>query len=210
MLDPHQIKLMETAPRLGIGVEDLSTAWGLDIVAYHKDGRSVHVVRGRVYPNLTVRASMIADHKIACKKLLQDLDIPTAPALLVEDPQRGRAAMETFLAAHQPVVCKPVSGTNGQGVKLGITRMDSLQQHIEGLNGPVMLEAEVQGHDPRLQTMGGKLIAACVRIPTTLVGDGISPVEQLIEKRNDEIALQNRQNHVDLDEETVAFCANGA
>ena len=48
MLDPHQIKLMETAPRLGIEEEDLSAVWGLDIPAYHKEGRSVHVVQGQV------------------------------------------------------------------------------------------------------------------------------------------------------------------
>ena len=66
----------------------------------------------------------------------------------------------------------------------------------------ILLEQQLTGNDLRIQALDGKLLAACVREPAYVVGDGQHDIHTLIRERNTFIATQNPQNRIELDDDT--------
>ncbi len=86
-----------------------------------------------------------------------------------------------------PVVVKPQYGNHGRGVA---TNLQSKEQVIAAFHAAreegssIILEQHAPGDDYRLLVIGGKLVAAARREPAHVIGDGISTVQQLIDKVN--------------------------
>lgn len=207
--DPHQLALIEAASRMGIRVEDLLARWRLDAVRYHRGERSALVFLGRIYADLSAQTDQICDNKIACKAALQEIDIPTPPARWV-DRRTDPAALDRWL--HQQAaavwVCKPVIGTNGVGVVTGLPAAQ-VSAHLRSRedDGPWLIEAHLGGEDLRLQAIGGELVAACVREPAAVVGDGRQTLDALIAARAAEVHDQNPQNALVIDAISAALLA---
>jgi len=209
-VDVHQKKLIEAAGPLGIQTQDLSATHGMDLVVYRRGAKAIRIIDGRVYPGLSHLASRIADNKSAGKCLLEEIGIPTPPSLRLESTRLAaqKSALGEFIAKHGTVVCKPVVGTNGVGVAMGLREPDAVLAHIHATGpGAYLVEVEAGGRDLRLQAVGGRLVAACIRQPTTLVGDGKATVRQLIDARNSEIIGLNPDNRVVVDEQVTSLLA---
>jgi cyanophycin synthetase len=86
-----------------------------------------------------------------------------------------------------PVVLKPQYGNQGKGV---IVNIKSRAELIEAYNKlikeykDIMLEGFVAGRDYRVCVVDGKVVAAALRIPPFIVGDGENTISQLIEILN--------------------------
>ena len=209
-MDIHQKKLLETADSLGIVTEDLSQAYAMDLVAYRLGSRTERIIDGRVYPSLTLQASRIADNKTAGKFLFSELEIPTPASMQMDSASVSTAMNELteFLAQHRTVVCKPLVGTNGVGVAMGLTRPAEISDHVRATGaGSYIVEVEASGQDLRLQAVGGRLVAACMRQPTVITGDGQASIRQLIDTRNTEISALNPENEITIDEQVSTLLA---
>lgn len=86
-----------------------------------------------------------------------------------------------------PVVIKPVNGRQGQGVITNIKDKEELfhvvncmDQHVEGY----IVEHYYEGHDYRLLVIDGRLIAASLRLPPFVIGNGQDSIRRLIEIEN--------------------------
>lgn len=107
------------------------------------------------------------------------------PTLVVES--FNQQAID-FLAQHKKVVVKPDSGTQGQGITLGIESPELLKTVLErdfAAGTPkLLLQKQVEGKDLRILVIGGKAVAAVRREPAKVIGDGEHTVDELITIKN--------------------------
>ncbi len=95
-------------------------------------------------------------------------------------------------------------GTHGQGVVLGVASADELRAHCAENPAPAwILEDLVPGDDLRLQALDGRLVAACVRWPAAVVGDGRSSIRQLMALLDARVAAHNPTNRCVPDADTA-------
>lgn len=86
-----------------------------------------------------------------------------------------------------PLVIKPLNGRQGQGVITNIKDKDELFNVVNCMDHHVkefILEKHYEGHDYRLLVIGGKLIAASLRLPPFVIGNGHDSIRRLIEIEN--------------------------
>jgi GNAT-family acetyltransferase (TIGR03103 family) len=111
-----------------------------------------------------------------------------------------------FLARHRTVVVKPARGEQGRGVAVGLTSEEEVRAAVEAARAlceRVLVEEEVPGHDLRLIVIDFRLVAAALRRPAHIVGDGRSSVRRLIERMSRRrAAATDGESRIPLDAET--------
>ncbi|MDR6714107.1 GNAT-family acetyltransferase (TIGR03103 family) [Pseudomonas hunanensis] len=111
-----------------------------------------------------------------------------------------------FLEEHGAVVVKPVDGEQGQGVAVNLTTLDEVSQAIEharGFDSRVLLESFHPGHDLRIVVIGHEVVAAAIRHPAQVIGDGKHSVKALIEAQSRRRqAATDGESRIPMDEET--------
>lgn len=159
---------------------------------WHAFGRNRSVRFREVMPYLTsAKARAVTNSKEDTKSVLRSQGIKTPSGVCV-----GRddfdAAVKWFDGLKHPiVVAKPVSGTSGKDVYVGLKDRGQLLSAMRQIKSrEVVLEDFIPGHDYRLLVVGGKLVAAIKRHPAFVVGDGVKTVEKLVEEKN-EIRREN-------------------
>lgn len=218
MMDPHQEKLMAAAQALGVEVIDLSKSWNTDVVLYRWNGQEQLVMEGRIYSHLSHHNDLICDDKQITKLLLSELGIPSPAGMifkvdLEEDSDEHadsedaswESAVEAFMESEKVYVCKPLYGTDGHAVGMNKRDGADVEMHIDGYREDYatwLVEEQVEGDDLRVQVIGGELVAACIRIPAFVTGDGESSLEELIAQHNEKIAAQNPNNALEIDAAT--------
>ncbi|CAD5109303.1 N-acetylglutaminylglutamine synthetase [Zestomonas carbonaria] len=111
-----------------------------------------------------------------------------------------------FLAEHRRVVVKPVDGEQGQGVAVDLRTEEEMQAAIERasrFDSRVLLESCHDGADLRIVVIGFEVVAAALRRPPEIVGDGHHSVGALIEalsRRRQ--AATGGESRIPLDAET--------
>jgi GNAT-family acetyltransferase (TIGR03103 family) len=165
-------------------------------------------------------------HEIACRESLTDLTGGVAmtwcedKALTLrrlaavglrvprQQPAGERQANEAFLEQCGSVVVKPAFGEQGRGISVDIREREDLPAAIErasqaGAGGTVLLEEFCEGQDLRIVVIGYKVVAAAIRKPAMIVGDGASTVAQLIEKQTARrMAATGGESRIPMDAET--------
>jgi 6,7-dimethyl-8-ribityllumazine synthase len=84
-------------------------------------------------------------------------------------------------------VVKPVRGEQGHGISIGITSWRDLRRAVrDARHGgtDVLLEQMVDGEDLRIIVIDFQVVAAAVRRPPEVTGDGQHTLEQLIDKQS--------------------------
>jgi len=146
------------------------------------DGRAV-----RTYESLSELTSAVAfricDDKRLTREVLERAGLPVPAGRLATWDGDDVA----FLAEQGELVVKPARGEGGEGVTVGVTTPEELQaarQAAQRYCTDVLLEQFCPGEDLRVVVIGGQVVAASVRRPATVVGDGHSTVGDLIEARS--------------------------
>ena len=189
--------MVDAAERLGLTVEDRSH-WGVDLVRIVGEGRTLWLRDGRIVDGLGYVADWLCARKDLTKHVFAELDIPAPCSIVFRHPDELGGWHDG-----RPWVCKPIDGTNGEGVGMGLRTSAELEAHLERNSATVwMLEEQVSGRDLRLQAVGGRLVAACVREPARVVGDGIADVAALVDRHNALIRSQNHDNFLAVDHDT--------
>lgn len=126
----------------------------------------------------------IAADKNLTKTILKNASVPVADGFVADsDAQLNDAVSELGF----PLVIKPLNSNHGKGVT---TRINSITEAYNAYNGArrfsekVIVEKYYPGDDYRLLMIDYKLVAAALRTPARVTGDGVSPVRALIEKTN--------------------------
>jgi len=129
-------------------------------------------------------AEAIAQDKQLTRTLLEAVGVPVPRGRPVSDADDAWAAAQEI---GTPVVVKPQFGNHGRGVTTNLTtRQQVLTAYAaarpEGAN--VVVERYIAGDDHRLLVIGDRLVAAALREPAHVIGDGRSTVRQLVDEVN--------------------------
>ncbi|MHB1533586.1 MAG: hypothetical protein ACYC1D_03070 [Acidimicrobiales bacterium] len=124
------------------------------------------------------------DDKFLTRSVLQRALLPV--------PAGRRATFDAadvdFLRQHGSIVVKPARGEQGWGVTVGVTALHELREACDIARNywpAVLLEEQRIGHDVRAVVIDGAVVAAAVRSPATVAGDGCSTVAELVGRANE-------------------------
>ena len=139
----------------------------------------------RIWTAETDRTSAIAEtisrDKDLTKTLLQSCGVPVPEGRMVDSPADAWDAAEDI---GLPVVVKPCDGNHGRGVFTNlITREEVEAAYTAAIDegSGVIVERFVRGAEHRLLVVGGKLVAAARGETASVVGDGQSTINELID-----------------------------
>ena len=111
-----------------------------------------------------------------------------------------------FLESHGRIVVKPLDGEQGHGVAVDLRSIDDVQEAIERarpFDSRVLLESFHEGLDLRIVVIGYEVVAAAIRRPAQIVGDGRHTIGQLIEAQSRRrSAATGGESTIPLDDET--------
>lgn len=199
-LNPYARLIVEEARRRGIQVEILDAEGGFFRLAH--GGRSVRC-RESLSELTSAVAMSICDDKAATRRVVE------AAGLKVPEQISGEvdeAELATFLEKHGRLVVKPARGEQGSGVAVGLTTMEEVRAAIDYAHticDRVLVESCFDGEDLRLVVIDFKLVAAAVRRPPYIVGDGHSTVRDLINAvSRRRAAATGGESRIPLDGET--------
>ena len=198
-LNPYARIIINEARRRGIGVEIEDEEAGLFTLSH--GGRRV-----ACRESLTELTSAVAfsrcDDKSLTSRLLRKQGFRVPEQREVADDEED----EAFLKKHGRIVVKPARGEQGRGIAVDIGDVETMRKAIEAayaVSDRVLLEEFCQGQDLRLIVIDHKLVAAAVRRPASLVGDGVSTVRTLIEKQSRRrAAATGGESRIPMDGET--------
>jgi cyanophycin synthetase len=139
----------------------------------------------RVQATIASTTSSIAV-EIACdkeetKNLLEASEIPVPRGRIVYDEDDLKSAIDKI---GYPIVTKPVNGNHGKGATTNILTWEDA---VTGLNAAkvygraVICERFITGRDFRVLVVNYKFVAAALRTPAAIIGDGLHTIKELID-----------------------------
>jgi GNAT-family acetyltransferase (TIGR03103 family) len=199
-LNPYARIIADEARRRGIGVEVLDAEWG-ELRLSH-GGRSI-VTRESLSELTTAVAMSRCDDKRITRRVLEaaGLSVPRGRTATGDDDDAA------FLAEVGEVVVKPARGEQGLGITVGVTTPEQLAKAVAVARRhcpQVLLEELVEGEDLRVVVIGHEVVAAAVRRPAAVIGDGRTTIGRLItaQSRRREAATDG-ESRIPLDETTA-------
>jgi cyanophycin synthetase len=126
----------------------------------------------------------IAGNKDQTKKLLTAANIPVPLGGVVTDVENVKKLIEQI---GFPIVMKPLNGNHGKGATINISNWPCAMtafQRAKKFGESVIIEKFIQGDDFRVLVINRKFVAAALRKPAYIIGDGRHTIEELIEKVN--------------------------
>ncbi|KAF1305180.1 GNAT family N-acetyltransferase [Pseudomonas sp. SG-MS2] len=198
-LNPYARIIVDEAYRRGIEVQVDDAAGGLFTLSL--GGRRV-----RCRESLSDLTSAVSMTLCQDKRLTQQT-LHNAGLLVPVQQLAGNADDNlAFLDEHGAVVVKPVDGEQGQGVAVNLTTYEEVSQAIEHarrFDSRVLLESFHPGHDLRIVVIGFEVVAAAIRHPAQVVGDGKHSILELIEAQSRRRqAATGGESRIPLDDET--------
>ena len=178
-LNPYARIIAEEALRRGVHVEVTDGGWGEMRLSH--GGRSI-LTRESLSELTSAVASSRCDDKRVTRRLLAGAGVPVARGHEVTDGEVGPAE-ERFLAEVGELVVKPARGEQGRGITVGVTDVEAMRTAVTlaAHHCPdVLLEQRVPGEDVRVLVIGAEVVAAAVRRPAAVVGNGHDTVADLV------------------------------
>ncbi len=144
----------------------------------------------RIQATVTSQTSSIGV-ELACDKedtkyLLEQAQVPIPKGDIVRSEAGLRDAVDRI---GYPLVVKPISGNHGRGITTDVRSWEDAVFALDAakkISRSVIVEKFITGQDFRLLVINYKLVAAALRTPAHVVGDGRSTVQQLIDKVNED------------------------
>ena len=147
-------------------------------------GRYQRRIQATLMDSTSALGVEIADDKEYTKKLLGNMGIPVPEGISADDPAEALAAAAKL---GYPVVVKPLVGNHGRGITINVQDEEELSaayHRAKKVCDGVLVEKLLTGSDFRILVVNGKFAAAALREPAFIIGDGSSPVQELIAKVN--------------------------
>ena len=144
----------------------------------------------RIQATVTSETSSIGV-ELACDKedtkyLLEQAEVEVPRGDIIRRERSLEAACDYV---GYPLVIKPVDGNHGRGITVNI---QNYKEALEGFNqakessknGAVIVEKFITGKDYRLLVINNQLVAAAIRTPAHVIGDGKATIQALIDEVN--------------------------
>ena len=142
----------------------------------------------RFRATMTDRTSSIAvdlaSNKDETKRMLIDAAIPVAKGLCIVNESEVHDAISTV---GFPLVFKPLDGNHGKGASINVKTVEEALaafEHAKKYSRKIIVEKFITGFDFRILVINHRFIAAALREPAHVKGDGKSSIQQLIDLEN--------------------------
>ncbi|MDB5797391.1 MAG: acetyltransferase-like protein [Paucimonas sp.] len=198
-LNPYARIIVDEARRRGIGVEVLDYAAGIFKLRY----AGHEMLCRESLTELTGGVAMTwCQDKVLTLRRLASVGLRVPQQRTAGDRDADIAFMEEF----DSVVVKPATSEQGRGISMNITTPEELDAAIalaEREGGHVVIEEFCTGQDLRIIVIGYRVVAAAIRKPAEVVGDGSSTIAQLIERQSARrAAATGGESRIPVDAET--------
>lgn len=180
MPGPSTASICNAAREIGLPVIQLSNSAFCQI-GYGKQGK---VIEASISTNTSCVAVDISCDKLLTKELLRIQNIPVAKGSGVSNVINLLKEAESI---GYPVVLKPQFGSKGKGVILSINDDKELLLAYDKLKqkyNEIIIEKYYEGNDYRVCVVNYEVVAASMRVPPYIIGDGKSTIKELINLLN--------------------------
>ncbi len=126
----------------------------------------------------------IACDKEDTKNLLEAAQIPVPKGIIVYDEEDLERAIKKL---GYPLVTKPIDGNHGKGATTDLKNLEEAKVGFyaaKKYSKAVICERFIVGRDHRVLVINYKFVAAALRTPAAVIGDGKSTIQQLIDLVN--------------------------
>lgn len=154
---------------------------GYTILGYGKNQKKISAALSHHTSCIAVN---IAGHKETTKKFLESANLPVPEGTVVKDESELLMVSDRL---GYPLVTKPLNGNQGRNVTCGINNFEDLLTGFRSaaeFSKSVIIEKEIKGYDYRILVIGNRFIAASLRQPAFIIGDGVMNISELVEKEN--------------------------
>lgn len=179
-LNPYARIIVKEAQRRGIQVQLDDAEQNLFTLVH--GGRQV-----RCHESLTDLTSAVTmtlcQNKLLTHRVFERIGLRTPRFELYTTPQ----AADDFLKAEEAIVVKPANGEQGKGISVDIRDTESLKNAIvksQSVGGDTLLESYFPGQDLRIVVIGYEVVAAAIRRPAEVIGNGRDTLKTLVEKQS--------------------------
>ena len=176
MLGPSTQAIVSAAVKRGIPWIR-QNAGALVQLGYGRYSKRIRASATSLTPSIS---SILASDKDLTKTLLTRSGIPVPRGDVVRDEE---SAWDAARALGCPVVVKPDNGNHGRGVSVNLTAEEHVKKAFtlaRSISKEVIVEQYLEGDDYRLLVVGRKLIAAALRRPAEVTGDGVHSIVELV------------------------------
>ncbi|MEE1881143.1 N-acetylglutaminylglutamine synthetase [Pseudomonas soli] len=198
-LNPYARIIVDEALRRGIEVQVDDAASGLFTLSL--GGRRIRCRESLSDLTSAVTMTLCQDKRLT-QRALRNAGLQVPAQQLAGNADENLS----FLEEHGAVVVKPVDGEQGQGVAVNLTTIEEVSNAVEQarrFDNRVLLESFHAGYDLRVVVIGFEVVAAAIRHPAHVIGDGKHSIRALIEAQSRRRqAATGGESRIALDDET--------
>lgn len=148
----------------------------------------------------------LASNKDETKRMLEEAAIPVAKGMCIVHESE---IDEVIDKVGFPLVFKPLDGNHGKGASINVKTLEEAKaafEHAKKYSRKIIVERFIVGYDFRVLVINHKFIAAALREPAHVIGDGKSTIQQLIDQENKDprrgYGHENVLTEITIDRET--------
>ncbi|MEG2811354.1 MAG: cyanophycin synthetase [Clostridium sp.] len=147
-------------------------------------GTKTKRVCATISDNTSCIAVDISCDKSLTRRILSDISIPIPEGDMAESLSDVESIVDSI---GFPLVIKPIDGSKGSGITVNI---NSLHEARDGynkaaeINKKVVVERYVRGKDYRLLVINKKVVAASLKLPPYVEGNGVNTIKELVNIEN--------------------------
>lgn len=149
----------------------------------------------------------IACNKDETKRLLLDSAIPVAKGVTISNLEELPDAINKV---GFPLVFKPLDGNHGKGATINIkTEAAAFEafEYAKMYSKKIIIEKFITGYDFRILVIDHQMVAAALRVPANVKGNGQLTIQQLIDKENEDprrgYGHENVLTEISVDRDTL-------
>ena len=192
--DIQNLREMREDERLGPStgcIVDEAVARGIPYIRLNKHslvqlgyGVNQRRIRATIASTTGSIAVDIACNKEETKNLLEAAEIPVPKGRIIYTEE---GLIEAVKSVKYPLVTKPVDGNHGKGATTNISNWEDALKGMEAAKKygrAVIVERFITGLDHRVLVVNYKFVAAAIRKPAAVMGDGVHTIQELIDITN--------------------------
>jgi cyanophycin synthetase len=149
----------------------------------------------------------LASNKAETKRLLKEVAIPVAAGVCISSIEDLEQSINQI---GFPLVFKPLNANHGKGATINVKTVHEAKnafEHAKKYSNKIIIEKYITGYDFRVLVINNRFIAAAMREPANVVGDGKHTIQQLIDKENLDprrgFGHENVLTEITIDHETL-------
>ena len=199
LLNPYSMIIINEARRRGIAVEILDAKSNLFSLSF--GGRTIHC-RESLSDLTSSIALQICSDKALTHRVLKNHGLKVPAQAVAKDTESNAR----FLEQKGRLVVKPDQGEQGAGISVDLSTPEEVEQAVSWarqFSETVLLEEFITGEDLRVLVIKNEIVAAAVRRPPEVTGNGRLTLQELIQKQSRRRqSATGGESSIPLDDET--------